>query len=85
MANKTNCDEIKKTFEKEIQELKVISIMDLNNQYMVVTCQPKNGKRTIPGISYKINKKTGDVAHYSPIENLEEFEDALNNRCKMYE
>lgn len=82
--NMKGYDELKTAFEKNFTEFEVVSVMDLNNKFAVVTCQTKGKEDEIPGPSFKIDKKTGDLSIYNPMADFAEYRDAVKNRCKVY-
>lgn len=79
-------DTFKTSFEKNNKEYIVSTIINLNSKYVVVSCKRRDGKKPIPGNSFKVDKKTGEIVGlYSPMENLEEYIEAMEKRSKKYD
>lgn len=84
--NKITFDSLKETFEKGNPELKVISILDLNKTTIVINCERRDGQPMVPGASYTISKKTGEIEGlYSPMKDFDEFSKALKSGCKVFD
>lgn len=76
---KLSVDELCSELEKGTG-MKVHSIVDLNDEELVVTFETN----TLPGTAFKINKKTGDSKYFVPDPDDETFWEAARKRSKTF-
>ena len=76
---KTN--DLKKAFEGRCGNAKLKSIIDYTKEDMIVVYESHNA---IPGIMFRVNKKTGETTEFSPAEDLIGFSKAASKRTILF-
>lgn len=69
-----------KTFRKQYPNLTVTEMLDYSRTYFLITAVKDVTKNDYNDPYYAVNKKTGQIMHYHPMSDLENFIDAKQNR-----
>lgn len=77
-------DNLKNKFEEAMPEYKVSAIIDYNNKEVIIVCGDKDGRKLIPGVIFKVNKRTGMAERFNPMSDIKGYGEAARTRCKKY-
>lgn len=73
-------DQAKERFNKEYpgKDIKVVAAFD-NNTYLFIAMD-KGNEEEVGDPNYLINKNTGQITQFNPMDNFEKFNSALQKR-----
>ena len=80
--NKVSVEELKEKFSGLCGDAKLRGIVDYSAEDMIVIYGSKD---VIPGIMFRVNKKTGKTAVFSPAEDLVGFSKAAKERSVSFD
>lgn len=76
-------NEIIKIMQEKAPGRTVVAIADLNSEMYVITAVKDPNKVDYTNPMFALSKKEHAIRSYSPLENLDEYTDAMDNRRLM--
>lgn len=70
--------------KKKYPAREVVQIIDYDSDWWIVAAVENKNKMDFDSPYYAVDKDTMEIRSYSPIDDLENFTDAIQNRCTNF-
>lgn len=78
--NNTKYEKLINGFKNHYKNLIVTSVIDYDDKYIIIEALENTNKKDYNDPYYAVEKKSGDVTHFSPAFDIDKFFDAVENR-----